>query len=1490
MNLKIVTINARGGILDNTHPASRKLGPKISPLLTYLSSLNVDIAVVCETRMTEDGPHLQDDPVRGETIMDLSDNACALEKLFNNGFECDGWKLVSANRLCIVYKDDSKLGPICPFSDGIPRRHQAAGASCAMSVHWNGSAGLINLVGLYGTPYDVKEGDREVWEAAREWLDEAEGVSVLAGDLNQSLDIQQLAERNIDCWAVKAAREDLSPADGYTFVTAADQEDVVHQENGQELGLGGQRVSRLDYFWLSENTARNLLNFEPILDHGGLHVLNTDHVPLLLNIQMDVREEPMGIRTIRGPKTEEEAELKRLPEALTATDELLDREWAMMDARTRATSLAVALQRAAVDCLGFKRYRVKVHRKVHPVLVQLDKLKVNLGPEYLARLLALKQEQSEDVQSSLDRVLSRDETGRNLCEHLSHLRVTHGRRSRAVREKRQQLRRLITDVRKRTLALLRQEEVMSFTSKRDGDYDQGRHGNRRFFSRFKPRSTFHTLKVPSANGSRTITKNQELVDVIADFHEEKFSLGEGGDEEGDEEGMEGEGALNICDEADEEDLERAMKLPPGKVLGDFATRAFFGCFPHGLKLKLLDVFNHALKGECLLPDQWRKGWLTVLPKRMENGIVARPKDLRPIGLLSGFYKVFERVLAPRLAALVDNLDNSQGAFRKHSSTLSQISSLQYHIAEQRRLWQTRGGDEGETEEDRAYDREYSRPVLLSCDVAGAFDRLHRRKALLTTGLNKASRDLLLNMTNISFDVRREGCASRSFVMERGVVQGGVLSPLLFVLAFQRVLDELRDEKAVGFADDVSVVCHAGQVSTILDRINTVLASLGLELNASKTTVFPLVQGHGPRMNIVWNGEALKVVDHVNVLGFPLSHSMEPAKELMSSKSWHKSFGLLTLKQRATLHNMKTVPAMSYVLNATNLTEAGLREVERAAIRPHRRHLMLKESCTSAVRKLLGLSSVQERSVARCIGFLLSVANGRDNVHQEIPHLVRNDEQAIPTALKTAKAWLRDRNISLRCMKPPYDHHMATGNLRVLGAIPSVLDGASSVTVCPGWDSELNRVDVRHQHRVVYTDGSASDGVGGFGVVEAGRGLPAIMCGKLDHRSATTVSNNLCELTAVAFALWRYRHVNHLTIWTDSQYVVMVAKDDFEVKLNAPNAAVIMLIKSLLCNRKMRLHGEEMKITTIEWIKAHQVPIPTRQDGPVWYNHLADRAANWARVHSDSSFALGEQLHVPELDDCYALYQDIENNGTSLVTSAVNTMVHDAFWNQDMETWKSLHDDEKRIRQAWFPRRFKTTCGLKRAVMTVRNLASSAEHSRWARFPLSWTLSIIGGYSDVTVMDWEKYLLDKIKLHHAQGLWNHQSCEHGAHLRSNRMNLLLKKLTRAQATAPRVNCRTCEFLIKIATTQDWYAETQLLHGVDGVDGVITQDRLDWARIIELSGALSSGRRDTKAARHEAEQLLHDFILHIHQFWLQFRQEKWPEHVRHFDEPANHAWFE
>ena len=216
-----------------------------------------------------------------------------------------------------------------------------------------------------------------------------------------------------------------------------------------------------------------------------------------------------------------------------------------------------------------------------------------------------------------------------------------------------------------------------------------------------------------------------------------------------------------------------------------------------------------------VPSSWKRALMCPVPKK---GDLSRITNYRPISLTELTRKIFEMCMLQRLGPEV-KLSREQGGFRGHRSTLDQVECLDELIK------QVRGHD-------------LRRKVFMAfLDIKAAYDSVPRAE-LWRQCQNLGVDHLTLSSLRALFDHNSAQLViaqkrSRPFSLPAGVLQGSVLSPLLYSIYLDPLVEKLRDMgpriclphspdttgiNALMYADDIAIIAKSSRDMTRLLKL------------------------------------------------------------------------------------------------------------------------------------------------------------------------------------------------------------------------------------------------------------------------------------------------------------------------------------------------------------------------------------------------------------------------------------------------------------------------------------------------------------------------------------------------------------------------------------------------------------------------------------------------------------------------------------------------
>jgi len=194
------------------------------------------------------------------------------------------------------------------------------------------------------------------------------------------------------------------------------------------------------------------------------------------------------------------------------------------------------------------------------------------------------------------------------------------------------------------------------------------------------------------------------------------------------------------------------------------------------------------------PWCWKEAQVIFLPKP-NKADYTDPRSFRPITLSSFVLKTLERLVLWHLeetTLAVAPLSDAQTGFRKGYSTDLAITRLTNFLEQ--------------AKQDKAV------VVSLFMDIKGAFDNVPYRE-LIAILRNKGTTPLVVNWydrllrTRLTFAAGEKTGNKRIIQHTRGVPQGGILSPIMWNIFFDPLLERLQSpaNRVIGYADDLCVL-------------------------------------------------------------------------------------------------------------------------------------------------------------------------------------------------------------------------------------------------------------------------------------------------------------------------------------------------------------------------------------------------------------------------------------------------------------------------------------------------------------------------------------------------------------------------------------------------------------------------------------------------------------------------------------------------------------
>jgi len=328
--------------------------------------------------------------------------------------------------------------------------------------------------------------------------------------------------------------------------------------------------------------------------------------------------------------------------------------------------------------------------------------------------------------------------------------------------------------------------------------------------------------------------------------------------------------------------------------------------------KLLEIFKLSWE-QGALPQIWKEA--TMMPIHKKGKDPKEPSSYRPISLTSCVVKTLERIVNDRLKWYLESkhlLAPEQARFRQCRSTEDQATLLSQEV------------------EDAFQEQKLVMTTWI--DLQKAFDTVWT-DGLLVKLLNARITSKMYNWIKSFLHNRRarvmvEQVPSKKVLLRHGVPQGGVISPTLFLIFINDLVDVLpKGVKAALYADDLVLWCKEEYPTTARHRMQQAANKLkewtdkwciSINKEKSSTTLFTLSTKH--KAGTIFLGDTpLKEDNEATYLGVTFDRRM----------TWKPHIAQAEGKARRKLAILRKLAGTTWGAN-----ERILKSIYQGTVRPH----------------------------------------------------------------------------------------------------------------------------------------------------------------------------------------------------------------------------------------------------------------------------------------------------------------------------------------------------------------------------------------------------------------------------------------------------------------------------------------------------------------------------------------------------------------------------
>ena len=280
----------------------------------------------------------------------------------------------------------------------------------------------------------------------------------------------------------------------------------------------------------------------------------------------------------------------------------------------------------------------------------------------------------------------------------------------------------------------------------------------------------------------------------------------------------------------------------------------------------LTVIINQMLNVGIFPDSLKISKVTPIYKKSDNTIFS---NYRPISLLPSISKIFEKIILEQITTYLDTnnlIHKHQYGFRKNHSTeyaaLHIVNYLNYEL------------DRNRT------------PTNVYLDLSKAFDTLSHN-ILLRKLKHYGVCDSALNLMKSYLEDRKQfvqfdESISEMKAIHKGVPQGSILGPLLFLIYINDIPNSSNLFNFLMYADDTTLYCCLEDIDSVNKELvlNRELKSVHLWLSANKLTLninkskYMLFSKHKntqlPKLNLKINNSNIQSTSEFNFLGLHIN--------------------------------------------------------------------------------------------------------------------------------------------------------------------------------------------------------------------------------------------------------------------------------------------------------------------------------------------------------------------------------------------------------------------------------------------------------------------------------------------------------------------------------------------------------------------------------------------------------------------------------------------
>ena len=446
---------------------------------------------------------------------------------------------------------------------------------------------------------------------------------------------------------------------------------------------------------------------------------------------------------------------------------------------------------------------------------------------------------------------------------------------------------------------------------------------------------------------------------------------------------------------------------------------------------LAPLFNKVV-AQRTCPEFWRYGITTLLHKGGARDL----SNYRPITLTATISKLFHSIVAAWLEKALTTNNIIQTSVQK-GFLLGISGAIEHDLVLDATLAEAR--------------KHNKNLFMVLVDLKNAFGSVPHSRikwALQRYGIPDWVNDYVDNFySGVHTKLFCKDWETAYIQVNRGVLQGDTLSPLLFLLVMQVGLQALaischdygyktsdgREHFLKCFADDLTIVTRSPKrLQLAVNKLQEITSWLGMEIKPSKCRTFGTGKGGYRKINIDIAGQTILNIEDATskFLGMELSLSQSPKeKAQIASKSLLQIIRPLhefplPNRDKVQLYRNFALPKMRWVLLVQDVLPTALRSITSEIEQYLKKWWHLPRSTSrDALRLVTGIPSISDIATqSQCTKYSVANASTDPNVtavlsqrraskHKPVRHLLKALGGSIPTTKKQAMNQIKEGQLS-----------------------------------------------------------------------------------------------------------------------------------------------------------------------------------------------------------------------------------------------------------------------------------------------------------------------------------------------------------------------------------------------------------------------------------------------------------------------------------------------